>query len=184
LTTLVLDAYLFTLMNKYSSLEATRRREEILRIVRTTSVHSHEELQALLHKGGFDVTQPTVSRDIRDLGLAKTPGGYALVGDTQGSVVSFVTPATREHKLRQALGEFALSVEQAGTMIVIKTPVAAAQPLALALDAADFPQLLGTIAGDDTIFLVVRSVAAAGKLSRHLGESISQPRRDQRRARA
>lgn len=169
-------------MHKYSS-DAGRRREEILRIVGKIAVHSQEELQALLHKHGFETTQPTLSRDIRELGLAKTANGYAALGDSGGAVISFITLETRENRLNQALAEFALSVEQAGNMVVVKTPVAAAQPLAHALDAAALPNLLGTIAGDDTIFLAVRTAAAAGKLVRQLRLSIS-PQRRERRARA
>src|ERR1041385_4169220 len=65
-------------MNIHSPGEAVRRRDEILRIVRETSVTSQEELLRLLQKRGFKVTQPTLSRDVRELGLAKTPAGYVI----------------------------------------------------------------------------------------------------------
>jgi transcriptional regulator of arginine metabolism len=173
-------------MNKHSSVsEITRRREEILRIVRKESVHSQEELQTLLHRSGFEATQPTLSRDIRELGLVKTPNGYAAVGSSErsGTIVSFVTPESREHRLHQALAEFAVSVDQAGNLVVIRTTVGGAQPLAVAIDAAAVDEIVGTIAGDDTIFLAIRSASAAGRLVRQLRQTFTHPRRE-RRARA
>lgn len=172
-------------MNKYPH-EPARRREEILRIVSRRTVHSQEELLSLLHEQGFDATQPTLSRDIRELGLAKTPNGYVAVGpgDTPSTVVPFVTPETREAHLHRALEEFAISIEQAGNLLVVKTRVAAAQPLALAIDSAGLPSVAGTIAGDDTIFIAVRSAAAAARLVRQFRESVAAPRRERRATRA
>jgi transcriptional regulator of arginine metabolism len=171
------------MLHRYSS-DQTRRREEILRIIRSASVHSQEELQTALHRRGYEATQPTLSRDLRELGVAKTPNGYAVIDGTGGSaaVVSLLTPATREHRLQQALAEFAVSVEQAGNLVVIRTSVAGAQPLAAAIDIAALPQVVGTIAGDDTIFLAIRTAAGAARLLRELREHFA-PRRE-RRARA
>jgi transcriptional regulator of arginine metabolism len=177
------DTYLFLVVHKYSS-DQLRRREEILGIIRSSEVHSQDELQAALHRRGFEATQPTLSRDLRELGVAKTPNGYAALPLSAGSaaVVSLLTPATREHRLQQALAEYALSAEQAGNLVVIRTAVAGAQPLAVAIDNAGMPEVVGTIAGDDTIFLAVRTSAAAARLVRDLGDHFG-PRR-QRRARA
>lgn len=173
-------------MHKYTN-DAARRREAILRIVAKHAVSSQEELLALLHAQGFDTTQPTLSRDIREIGLAKTPAGYTVIGataDSSSTVVPFTTPETRENRLYRALAEFAISIEQAGNLAVVKTRVAAAQPLALALDAAALPQVAGTIAGDDTIFIAVRSAAAASKLVHQFRETIAPPRRERRTTRA
>jgi transcriptional regulator of arginine metabolism len=172
-------------MNKYST-DQHRRRDEILRIVRTAAVHSHEDLQVLLERRGFGATQPTLSRDLRELGVAKTPNGYAVVGsaDQSGAVVTLLTPATREHRLHQALVEFAVSVEQAGSLVVIRTTVGGAQPLAVAIDIASLTPVIGSIAGDDTIFLAIRTARDAARLVRDLRESFAQPRRERRRARA
>ena len=68
-------------MNIHATAEGPRRRDEILRIVRDTTVHSQDELLTLLQKRGYRVTQPTLSRDVRELGLAKTPTGYVAPGD-------------------------------------------------------------------------------------------------------
>jgi transcriptional regulator of arginine metabolism len=76
-----------------------------------------------------------------------------------------------------------VSVEQAGNLVVVRTTVGGAQPLAVAIDAAAVDEIVGTIAGDDTIFLAIRSVSAAGRLVRQLRQTFTHPRRE-RRARA
>jgi transcriptional regulator of arginine metabolism len=160
-----------------------RRREEILRIVRSRTVHSQEELLELLRKEGLHTTQPTLSRDIRELGLAKTPNGYVAPGETVAPVLTFTPKEDREHRLEQALTDYALSVERGGNVIVLKTPPAEAQPLARALDSAELPGVLGTIAGDDTIFLTLSTGSAARSLLRRLREGLA-PSRPDRRVRA
>lgn len=160
-------------MNKYSAKhELSRRRAEILQILRQQQVFSQEELLALLDRAGFHVTQPTLSRDLRDLGIIKTPTGY-LVPEPQGAqLLSFTPPERREYQLEQSLEEFALSIERAGNLIVIKTPAAAAQPLARAIDAAALDAVLGTIAGDDTIFIAARTPSAASALIRRMRQPL------------
>lgn len=160
--------------------DLARRREEILGIVQRTPVHSQEELLDLLGRTGFRVTQPTLSRDLRELGLIKTPGGYA---SSAAPVIAFVPKESREHRLDQALGEFALSVERAGNLIVLKTPPAAAQPLSRALDEAQLPGVLGSLGGDDTVFVAVSSVSAARKLVSRFSENLT-PLRPSRGVRA
>jgi transcriptional regulator of arginine metabolism len=148
-------------MNTYSSAgEAMRRREEILRIVRETSVRSQDELLAELRKRGFSMTQPTLSRDLRELGLIKTPAGY-VSPEAIAPVATFVPRESREHRFEQLVRDLVVSADAAMNMVVIKTPVAEAQPLASAIDAAPLEDLLGTIGGDDTIFLAFRTAAAA-----------------------
>src|SRR4051812_24761251 len=128
------------MMNVYS------RREEILNIVRETTIHSQDELLAILKKRGFKVTQPTLSRDIRELGLAKTPNGYvepqALTTPT--TPLPFVPRDVRESRLERLAAESVMFVEAAGNLAVIKTPPAAAQPLASAIDAARIDGAVGT----------------------------------------
>src|SRR5688572_33375627 len=85
-------------MNNHAASEALRRREEILRIVRQTAVHSQDELMAALRKLGFKVTQPTLSRDLRDLGLIKTPAGY-VTPEALAPVAAF-TPRERSEERR------------------------------------------------------------------------------------
>lgn len=145
------------------------RREEILRIVRETSVHSQDELLAALRERGFSMTQPTLSRDLRELGLVKTPNGY-VSPDAIAPVATFVPRESREHRFEQLVRDLVVSADAAMNMVVIKTPVAEAQPLASAIDAAPLGDLLGTIGGDDTIFLAFRTPEAAESFVRRVHE--------------
>ncbi len=165
-------------MNIHAAGSALRRRDEILRVIRDGAIHSQEELQQRLARRGIDVAQPTLSRDLKDLGLAKTPSGYVLPGEE-----SAVPDADREarlmEKLERALREWLLDVVVAGTIVVVKTPPAAAHPVARAIDEAGLEGMAGSIAGDDTIFLATPSAAAAAKLAR-LHESSLAGRRPRR----
>lgn len=153
-----------------------RRREEILRIVRETSVHSQDELLGALRTHGFSVTQPTLSRDLRELGLVKTPQGY-VSPDALTPVATFIP---REARFEQLVRDSVISAEAAVNMVVIKTPVAAAQPLASAIDATPIEDALGTIGGDDTIFVAFRTPDAAVAFARRIHDIAGlhpQPRR-------
>lgn len=166
------------MMNIHAAGEAVRRREEILRIVRDTAVHSQDELMAALRKHGFTITQPTLSRDLRELGLIKTPNGY-VTAEALAPVAQFTPRESREHRFEQLVRERVLSAEAAMNMVVIKTPVAEAQPLASAIDAAPIDEILGTIGGDDTIFIAFRTPAAAEAFARRIHQiaGIHTPRR-------
>src|SRR6185295_17750278 len=148
------------MMNIYSGGDVMRRREAIQQIVRDTPVHSQDELMAALRKRGFSVTQPTLSRDLRELGLVKTPNGY-ISTETIAPVATFTPRASVEHRFEQLLRDSVISAEAAMNMVVIKTPVAAAQPLASAIDATEVEDAMGTIGGDDTIFIAFRTPTAA-----------------------
>ena len=160
-----------------------RRREEILRIVRESAVHSQDELLAALRRHGFAVTQATVSRDLKELGLVKTPGGYVET-DALAPVAAFVPRESREHRFEQLVGEFVVSAEAAGNMVVVKTPPAAAQPVASAIDAAPIEDVLGTIGGDDTIFIAFRTPAAAATFARRVHQIAGLTPMPRRRTRA
>ena len=153
-----------------------RRRHEILKLVRDGSIRSQEEIQRLLRRRGIAVAQPTLSRDLKALGLAKTPAGYV----TPPAAV-FVPAAARHDALDRALREFTLSVRAAAALVVLRTPAAGAHPLARALDEADLDEVVGTIAGDDTVFVATPGVTAALRLERRLGAALA-PRRAAERA--
>ena len=123
-----------------------RRREEILLIVAAEPVHSQDELLAALRKRGFGVTQPTLSRDLRELGLIKTPNGYVSPA-ALAPVATFQPRESREHRFEQLVRDTLVSAVAAGNLVVIKTPVAAAQPLASAIDSTPIDDALGTIGG-------------------------------------
>jgi len=165
-------------VNIHAAGSALRRRDEILRVLRDGAVHSQEELQQRLARRGIEVAQPTLSRDLKDLGLAKTPSGYVVPGEG-GAVPDAEREARNREKLERALREWLLDVTTAGTLVVLKTPPAAAHPVARAIDEADLEGIAGSIAGDDTIFLATPSAAAAAKLVRLLEASLTgrRPRR-------
>lgn len=158
-------------MNIHATAEGPRRRDEILRIVRETTVHSQDELLSLLRKRGYKVTQPTLSRDVRELGLAKTPNGYVAPGDLVSNAIPFVPRDLRETRLEQLVRDSVIFAETAGNLAVIKTPAASAQPLASAIDAADIEDAAGTIGGDDTIFVAFREVSSAAAFVRRIQQS-------------
>lgn len=170
-------------MNKHSP-SIRRRQDEIAAVIRQQPIHSQDELLAVLRRRGFRLTQPTLSRDLRDLGLAKTAGGYVLPSDLGGAstVVAFVPKEKREERLHQLVRDSVTSVIAAGNLVVVRTPPASAQPVASALDSAALPDVLGTIGGDDTIFIAVKTAAAAEELARTL-QTITGPASTRRRAR-
>ncbi len=143
------------------------RREEIAKIVREQTVHSQDELLAILRKRGFRVTQPTLSRDIRELGLAKTPAGYVVPGDL-APVAPFTPRELREERLEALLRDSVIFAEAAGNLVVLKTPPAAAQPVAIALDSTPPEDALGTVGGDDTIFVAFRHSSSATEFAQHV----------------
>ena len=171
------------MMNLYAAGEAARRKEEILRIVRETTVHSQDEILTALKKRGFKVAQPTLSRDLRDLGLAKTPSGYIVPGEVIAPVVTFTPREVRESHLEHFVRDSVLSAEAAMNLVVIKTPAAAAQPLASAIDYGGVEDALGTVGGDDTIFVTFRTPTAAAAFARRL-QQIAGLSPERRRTRA
>jgi len=168
-------------MNIHAHGDGLRRRDEILRIVGDQPVHSQDKLLALLKKRGFRVTQPTLSRDLRELGVAKSPNGYvtrdAFAG---GAVVAFAPRDVVETRLEQAVAEYATGADTAGNLVVIRTPAASAQPVASAIDAASIDGVLGTIGGDDTIFVAFRTPSAAAAFADRVRRTIGVRRRSAR----
>jgi len=126
------------------------RRSQLAAIIRAEPVASQEQLSNRLREAGYDVTQATVSRDLEALGAirGKRDGQmtYLLPGDASG-----------EHgALDRILGEWVLSAEIAGNLVVLRTRPGSAHVVAAALDSAELDGLAGTIAGDDTLFIAVR----------------------------
>jgi transcriptional regulator of arginine metabolism len=131
------------------------RQRAVLTLVATRPVHSQEELVALLQRQGFDVTQATVSRDIKELGLAKVP-----IRENGGDIFKYVVPSAAVNyvsRLHRAVAELVSSVEGSVNMIVLRTPPGSAMLVASAIDEAGWPEVLGTMGGDDTVLTVVRS---------------------------
>jgi transcriptional regulator of arginine metabolism len=149
---------------------APQRQAVILRLIGSRPVRSQEELRRLLRTQGVRVTQPTLSRDMRELGLAKTPRGYVAA---EAAVSQFAPAPTRQIKLERTLRALALSVQAAGSLVVVRTPPAGAQPVARALDEAILHGVAGTIAGDDTVFIATPGERVARMLARRLAAALA-----------
>ncbi len=127
------------------------------------SVSSQEDLQRALGKRGLKVGQATLSRDIHELGLVKTASGYVLPGEAEPAL----PPVSR------LVREFVLEVKAAQNLLVIKTTVGSAQPVAAALDGQDWEEAIGTIAGDDTILMVCSDNRGAKVLAARIQEMLA-----------
>jgi transcriptional regulator of arginine metabolism len=125
----------------------TFRHGQILRLVTGQAIANQEELRRRLAAQKLRVTQATLSRDLQELRLVKTPGGYR-----PGTEIP--AEAAPLPPLARALGEFLLDIRPAENLLVLKTPPSGAQPLAAAVDGAKFPEIAGTIAGDDTVLII------------------------------
>jgi len=141
-----------------------QRHAAILHLVRSHRIASQEQLRALLQADGVDVTQATLSRDVRELGLAK-------VADPEGGAHYAAAPAAAETPpLAPLVAALFLSAEGVGPLLVIRTPPGSANALGNALDRAGWADVVGTIAGDDTILLIARSAAARKRLAARLAD--------------
>jgi transcriptional regulator of arginine metabolism len=134
------------------------RQGQILNLIRTRKVRTQEDLAKRLRAAGIDAAQGTLSRDIRELGLVKTPEGYA--------VPAAVTPHGPD--LETVARESLLDVKQAQQLLVLATPPGHASPLAEALDRAGWPEVVGTIAGENTILVVAADRDTAAALRKRL----------------
>lgn len=142
------------------------RQNRILELVQEEPLASQDDLRLRLGRLGFKVTQATLSRDIHELGLVKTPEGYmAPPGESTSE------PATL--RIARLLREFVTGVRGAQNLLVMKTTPGSAQPVAAGLDAEDWPEIVGTVAGDDTILIIAPDRKAARKLTARLQELMS-----------
>src|SRR5688500_18405622 len=147
-----------------------RRQSVILEVIRRAPVRSQEQLRRSMRQAGHDVTQATLSRDIRELGLVK--GGAD--GAYQTAVQVAPNGQAARSLLQRALGEYLTRVDRVQQMIVLRTGPGQAQLLGVALDRARLPEVVGTIAGDDTILVIAPDVRRARALVKRL-EGFSSP---------
>ena len=141
------------------------RQATIRELIEAREVGSQEELRKMLRQRGWDVTQATLSRDLRELGVARvsTPEGARYTLAAGGASASDGNPV-----LEAVLPPLFSTVDGVGEMVVIRTVPGGAQPIARAIDAESWPDILGTLAGDDTILLICRSTAARERLVRRI----------------
>jgi transcriptional regulator of arginine metabolism len=149
------------------------RHARIVAVLAEQAVSSQAELAKSLHEAGFDVTQATLSRDLDELGAIK-------LRTADGGLPVYVVPEdgsrlpARQYaddpplRLARLLGELLVSAEASANIVVLRTPPGASNFLASALDRARLPQVLGTVAGDDTILVISRDPAGGDALAKHL----------------
>ncbi len=154
-------------VNHFVIIPATMRQRHrvILELVKDQEITSQEDLMRALKERGIQVSQSTLSRDIQELQLAKAGGHY--------TVVDAEPPKPGEDSLRWIVREFAEGVEVAGTIVVVKTGRGHASTVTQAIDDAEWPESVGTIAGENTLFIATRSLRDAEKVSRWLRELLA-----------
>jgi transcriptional regulator of arginine metabolism len=136
------------------------RREAIVRILREGLVGKQQDLVRLLKRAGHEATQSSISRDLRDLGVLKASGRYVLPPDE----------VTRANGDFGTLTQFVRALRRAGpATTVVRTTIGAAQSVAVAIDKAEWPEVAGTISGDDTIFIATANQRAQDALVARLG---------------
>jgi transcriptional regulator of arginine metabolism len=144
------------------------RHSAIRQLVAAESVGSQDELRRRLTRRGFDVTQATLSRDIHELRLYKGPNGYAAPNGNGHMEEEDEQPAVDE-----VLSSFGIAVRQAQNQLVLRTTSGGAQPVALAIDHEEWNDVVGTLAGDDTVLIICpdprRASSMREKLERMIG---------------
>ena len=139
----------------------TKRQNEIIRLITSGDIETQEELASALRSLGYKVTQATVSRDIRELRLIKVPA--------KGGGFKYAKPERHEiavsERLARILADSLVNVDSSGNMIVVKTLSGSANVAAEALDNLGWNEILGTIAGDNTIFIVVRNESDTAEIT-------------------
>jgi transcriptional regulator of arginine metabolism len=145
-----------------------QRQHRVARILESQAVTSQTQVVDLLAAEGVVVTQATVSRDLEELGAVKArmPGGdlvYVIPEQAKDR------PAPEEH-LRRVLGEWVVEVSHSGNLVVVRTPPGSAHVVGSAIDRAGLPEILGTVAGDDTLLVVATERAGGALVARRLSD--------------
>jgi len=141
-----------------------RRQMKVQEIITKEIIRTQEELAEKLHLSGFAVTQATVSRDIKEMGLIKVPSAD---DDYRYAVPTAVHPSNLQDRLKRLLRETVVSINDTESLVVIRTIPGNAHALAAVLDNSSWEEIIGTVAGDDTILLVIKpKEAVSGVLAR------------------
>jgi len=150
-------------LNKNSDASKRTRQRQILQLVGKETVPNQEQLRLRLARRGVRATQATLSRDLKELGLVKTPTGYILPAAI-GAAEPTLPP------LRHLLKEFVLELRDAGNLLVLKTPPGSADIVGEALDGQQWTELVGTVAGDNTLLVITPSRKACRQVAARLRE--------------
>lgn len=145
-----------------------QRLNAIRDLVSSTAVASQDELRRKLRRRGIHVTQATLSRDIHELRLFKGPGGYSLPDGHSAAGTSTVEEDDAPPSVEEMIESFGLRVRQAMNQVVLRTAMGGAQPVAAAMDRAGWPEVVGTIAGDDTVLVICPDLRRASEVEARL----------------
>jgi len=169
-TLLTASRFLLQPRNPHAEMK-TQRHNAIRDLVVKTSVLNQDDLRRKLAKAGIHVTQATLSRDIRELKLLKGPAGYALPFNGNGA--AFEEDDDDEPELAQILESFGLEVIQAQNLLVFHTTTGGAQPIAAGIDAEEWPEVVGTVAGDNAVLIVCPDNRRAAALKTRLDQYLA-----------
>ena len=142
----------------------TKRQRKIIELITNYDIETQEELAAKLVENGFNVTQATISRDIRELNLTK----IATKGGKQKYAVQSSSDIVSNSKYMRVLNDGIITMDTAGNILVVKTVSGMAMAVAAALDAMQIKEILGCIAGDDTIMCVVKHAEETDRVKEHI----------------
>ena len=146
----------------------TKRQRKIIELITNYDIETQEELAAKLVENGFNVTQATISRDIRELNLTK----IATKGGKQKYAVQSSSDIVSNSKYMRVLNDGIITMDTAGNILVVKTVSGMAMAVAAALDAMQIKEILGCIAGDDTIMCVVKHAEETDRVKEHIDSFI------------
>ena len=138
------------------------RQGQILKVIRGKEIYTQEELARELGQLGIQTTQVTLSRDMRELGLVKTPEGYRQL-----------PPEASGPQLGDVANEYLLDIRVAQNLVVLRTSPGNASPLAVAVDREELPEVVGTVAGDDTVLVITPDAQTADKFRKQMLDLIS-----------
>lgn len=144
----------------------SERQSRLLQLIRSQDIGTQEELVSGLNEAGLDVTQATISRDIKELGIIKVTTGSG----SQKYVPMERSGEVASGRLMKVFSEAVVQVDNAMNLVIVKSLPGMAQACASALDSMRLPEIAGSIAGDDTVFIAARSVEQAELLSRSLNQ--------------
>jgi transcriptional regulator of arginine metabolism len=145
-----------------------QRLNVIREVLASSPVASQDELRRKLRRRGIHVTQATLSRDIHQLRLSKGPGGYSLPNGHRSTAIAAATEEDQPPTLNEMIDSLGLRVRQAMNQVVLSTVMGGAQPVAAALDREEWPEVVGTIAGDDTVLVICTDVRHASEVDARL----------------
>lgn len=145
-----------------------QRHNAIRDLLASSAVTSQDELRRKLRRRGFAVTQATLSRDIHELRLNKGPGGYSLPNGNGNHGAAAAVEDDSPPSVAEMIESFGLRVRQAMNQVVVGTVMGGAQPFAAALDHEGWPEVVGTVAGDDTVLIICPDTHRAGEVEARL----------------